>query len=89
MQNFSCCLEFKRIAFKTILLPSVQTDAALLASNSQRCWMLHVVSICTHCYMLLRVVGSCCAKFKTSQTYANGHNLLAQQCLDFVLSSGT
>ena len=62
-----CCLDFKPIAFKTILLPSVQTDATLLASNSQHCWMLHVVSICTHCYMLLRVVGSFCAKFETSQ----------------------
>ena len=29
----------------------------MLANNSQHCWMLHVVSICTPCCMLLDVVG--------------------------------
>ena len=46
-----------------------QTDARLLAKNSQHCWILHVASVCTPCCMLLRVVGSCCAKFETSQTF--------------------
>ena len=32
--------------------------------------MLHVASVCTSCCMLLRVVGSCCAKFKTGQTFS-------------------
>ena len=36
---------------------------------SQYCWMLHVVSICTPTCMLLCVVGSCYAKFETSQTF--------------------
>ena len=31
--------------------------------------MLHVVPVCTPCCMLLRVVGSCCAKFETGQTF--------------------
>ena len=44
-------------------------DATLLANNSQHCWMLCVVSICTPCCMLLCIVRSCCAKFETSQTY--------------------
>ena len=35
----------------------VQTDATLLANNSQHCWMLHVASVCTPCCMLLNVVG--------------------------------
>ena len=36
----------------------MQTDATLLANNSQHCWMLHVAPICTPYCMLLRVVGS-------------------------------
>ena len=35
----------------------VQTDATLLANNSQHCWMLHVAFVCTPCYMLLDVVA--------------------------------
>ena len=38
--------------------------------RTQYCWMLHVVSVCTHCCMLLFVVGSCCAKFETGQTFS-------------------
>ena len=36
---------------------SVQTDARLLANNSQHCWMLHVLSFCSPCCMLLGVVA--------------------------------
>jgi len=39
--------------------------------------MLHVASVCTPCCVLLRVVGSCCGKFETGQTFmplANGRN---------------
>ena len=36
----------------------VQTDATLLANNSQHRWMLHVVSVCTPCRIFLRVVGT-------------------------------
>ena len=35
----------------------MQTNATLLASNSQHCWVLHVASVCTPCCMLLRVVA--------------------------------
>ena len=35
----------------------MQTDATLLANNSQHCWMLHVASVCTPCCMLLDVVA--------------------------------
>ena len=35
----------------------MQTDATLLASNSQHCRMLHVASVCTPCCMLLDVVA--------------------------------
>ena len=38
----------------------MQTDATLLANNSQYCWMLHVSSVCTPCCMLLGVVASAC-----------------------------
>ena len=37
--------------------------------TDEHCWMLHVASCCTPCCMLLRVVGSCCAKFETGQTF--------------------
>ena len=47
----------------------MQTDATLLANNSQHCWMLHVAPVCTPCCMLLDVVAFCCAKFETRQTF--------------------
>ena len=47
----------------------VQSNAALLANNSQHCWMLHVASVCTPCCMLLRVLGSRCSKSETGQTF--------------------
>ena len=34
----------------------VQTHATLLTNNSQHYWMLHVLSVCTFCCMLLRKV---------------------------------
>ena len=34
----------------------MQTDATLLANNSQHCWMLHVAPVCTPCFMFLRVL---------------------------------
>ena len=46
-----------------------EMDATLLANNSQYCWMLRVVSVCTPCCMLLCVVRSCCAEFETGQTF--------------------
>ena len=51
------------------LLSPVQTDATLLADNSQYWWMLHVTSVCTPCCMLLDVVACCRAKFETGQTF--------------------
>ena len=36
----------------------MQTDATLLANNSQHCWMLHVASVCTPCCMSLDVAQS-------------------------------
>ena len=47
----------------------LQTDATLLANNSQHCWMFHVASVCTPCCMLLEVVVCCWAKFETGQTF--------------------
>ena len=38
-------------------LSPVQTDATLLANNSQHCWMLHGASVCTPRCMLLSVVA--------------------------------
>ena len=68
----------------------MQTNATLLANNSQRCWMLHIPSVCLLCYMLLRVVESCCAKFETGQTLSYAQRtqqlptLLAQQCWELL-----
>ena len=39
------------------VLSPMQTDATLLANNSQHCWMLHVASVCTPYCMLLRRVS--------------------------------
>ena len=47
----------------------VQTDATLLANNSQHGLMLHVVSVCTLWRMLLDAVACCCAKFESGQTF--------------------
>ena len=44
-------------------------DATLLANNSQHCWMLHVVSVCTPCCISLDVVACCYAKSETGQTF--------------------
>ena len=41
-----------------------------LCKSVQNCWMLHVASVCSPCCMLLRVVGSYCAKFETGQTFS-------------------
>ena len=35
----------------------------------RHCWILHVASICTPCYILLRFVGSCWEKFENGQTF--------------------
>ena len=43
--------------FTVFVLGCVQTDATLLTNNSQHCWMLHVVFVCTPCCMLLDVVA--------------------------------
>ena len=51
------------------VLSPVQTDATMLTNNSQNCWMLHVLSVCTPCCMLLDVVARCWAKFETGQTF--------------------
>ena len=50
-------------------LSPMQTGSTLLANNPKLCWMLRVAPVCTPCCMLLRVVGSCCAKFETDQTF--------------------
>ena len=64
-----CTIARGWVISKPILLSPVQTDATLLANNSQHCWMLHVTSISTTCCMLLDVVTCCCAKFETGQTF--------------------
>ena len=56
------------------LISTVQMDTTVLANNSQHCGMLHVVSICTPCCMLLRVVG-----------VWNWWNCLSQQLPTFLL----
>ena len=50
-------------------LNPLQTDATLLTNNSQNQWMLHVAFVCTYCCMLIRVVGSYCAKFQIGQAF--------------------
>ena len=49
------------------------------SKRTQHCWpttpnavgcLIHVASVCTPCCMLLRIFGSCCAKFETGQTFS-------------------
>ena len=54
-------------------LSPMQTDATMLDNNSHHFWMLHVVSVCTLCCVLLCAVRSCCAKFETGQTFEPTH----------------
>ena len=44
--------------------PFKRTQQILVANNSQHCWMLLVASVCTPCYMLLRVNGRWCTSLK-------------------------
>ena len=69
----SCCFALSSYCLFDFLVATrisspVQTDATLLANNSQHCWMLHIASVCSPCFMLLDVAACCCAKFETSQT---------------------
>ena len=84
------------------LLCPVQTDENIhVANNSQYCWMLHVGSVRTALCTLLSVVGSCCPKFETVQTFsyvktdATTPNDIVGRCyvclqvvLDILLSKG-
>ena len=56
-------IQFNLIQFVSL----VQTDATLLANNSQHCWTLRVASVCTPCCALL---GACCAKFVAGQIFS-------------------
>ena len=61
--------------------------------RTQHYWMLHVASGCTPYCMLLRVVGSCCAKFETGQTFsyvqmnATTPNIVGQKIMLGVVAS--
>ena len=59
----------------TKTLSPVQTDGTLLASNSQRCWMLHVAFERKQCWMLLYVAVCCWELFRKvwnrSNSWAN------------------
>ena len=56
----------------------MQTDATLLANNSQHCWMLHVASVCTRYCMLLDVVACFAQSLKPVK-------LFSQQLTTFLL----
>ena len=63
-------LEEKRQYSGDVLVLKRSTLSKALCKRPQHCWMLHDVSVCTPCCMLLRVVGSCCPKFETGQTFS-------------------
>ena len=58
-------IQFNLIQFVSL----VQTDATLLANNSQHCWMLRVASVCTPCCVLLGVVVQCLKLVKFLATW--------------------
>ena len=49
--------------------PATIWTSKAACKRTQHCWMSHVASVGTPCCML-RVVGSCCAKFETGQTFS-------------------
>ena len=60
----------------------MQTDATLLAKNSQHCWMLHVASVCARCCVLLGVIAQSLKPVKPSTSYKQAQqvpNLSDQQ----------
>ena len=57
----------------------------VLCKRTRHCWMKHVASVCTPCCTLGRVIGSCYAKFETSQTFCHAQTdatttFFDQQC---------
>ena len=66
------------------ILSSVQTDATLLANNSQHCWMLHVESIWTPCCMLLHVLGVVVQSLKLVKLFRASCKWKQQRTLNIV-----
>ena len=76
--NDICCLNFHVIfgamcswrrwrAYLYVMLRANRCN--IVCQKLPNCWMLNVSSVCTPwTWMLLCVVGSCCAKFETGQT---------------------
>ena len=63
-------LEEKRQYSGDVLVLQRSTLSKAPCKWPQHCWMLYDASVCTPCCTLLRVVGSCCAKFETGQTFS-------------------
>ena len=63
LDNFQLLSQF------LLFLNPVQTDALLVANNSQH--FLGAASVCTPCCMLLTFAGSGCAKLETRQTFSH------------------
>ena len=68
-----------------ILKPHANRRSSLLPDNSQHCWMLHIASVCTPCWILVHVVGSCCICLHTNATEMQQHaTLLWRQCWELL-----
>ena len=77
-QDLVALIEVETIFFRpNKFLKSFNEDRYTKAPSkrTQHCWSrtpsivwMHVTCFCTPCCMLLRVVGTCCAKFGTGQT---------------------
>ena len=77
--NATCCVAQFFKPQSVFILPSkpkegpskwTQHCSPTTPNHSHHCWMFHVAFVCTSCCLLLRVVGSCCAKFETGQTFS-------------------
>ena len=71
--------------FNILNISPVQTDATLLAKNSQHCWILHVtIRQFAHpvacCYVLLGSVASVCAPVQ------HGRNIVGATMLEIIAS---
>ena len=73
----------------------MQTNATLLANNSQQMLHLYVASACTPCWMLLgagpNIVGSCCIRLHTTANNSQHSwpNNVGSCCVRLHLALGT
>ena len=58
------------LTLKNLPLTTITNGSNIVGQQLPKLFDAHVASVCTPCCMWLRVVGSCCAKLETGQTFS-------------------